>query len=273
MPQSSPAGGGTRGFGPFVTLRTATRPDGTVDRWESRWYRKHQAGDATGTTWWAPRSRSWWIGVLFAVGSLLFALGSALPAWRTVSPLDDAVCLFVGSLFFTSAGLLQYREAVDAGPTVPGRRRRLLIVWEPGRIDWTATVVQLAGTLFFNVSTAHATVVDLTATAADREVWRPDVFGSACFLVASGLAWFEVCHGWGTWRPRSTSWQLTLLNLVGSVAFGASAVASYVVPATGDLRNAELSNAGTFVGSVCFLAGALLLLRERTEGRTLAPVG
>jgi len=27
------------------------------------------------------------------------------------------------------------------------------------------------------------------------------------------------------------------------------------------------------VGSVCFLAGALLLLRERTEGRTLAPVG
>jgi len=38
-----------------------------------------------------------------------------------------------------------------------------------------------------------------------------------------------------------------------------------VVPATGQIRNAELSNLGTFVGALCFLAGAVLLLPERTE--------
>jgi hypothetical protein len=38
-----------------------------------------------------------------------------------------------------------------------------------------------------------------------------------------------------------------------------------ISPATGQLRNAERSNLGTLIGSVCFLAGALLLLPERTE--------
>ena len=48
--------------------------------------------------------------------------------------------------------------------------------------------------------------------------------------------------------------------MVGSVAFGVSAIASYVVPASGDVWNAELSNLGTFAGAVCFLIGAILLL-------------
>ena len=44
-----------------------------------------------------------------------------------------------------------------------------------------------------------------------------------------------------------------------------SAVAGYISPSTGQLHNAELSNLGTFIGALCFLAGALLLLPERTE--------
>jgi hypothetical protein len=106
---------------------------------------------------------------------------------------------------------------------------------------------------------------NLTAEAANRHVWRPDAVGSICFLVASLLAWFEVSHAWASWRPRLWSWWITLLNLLGSIAFGVSAVAGYISPATGDLRNAERANLGTFVGAVCFLIGALLLLPERTE--------
>ena len=48
--------------------------------------------------------------------------------------------------------------------------------------------------------------------------------------------------------------------MTGSVAFGASAIASYIVPASGDVWDAELSNLGTFVGALCFLVGAALLL-------------
>ena len=60
--------------------------------------------------------------------------------------------------------------------------------------------------------------------------------------------------------------------MLGSVAFGVSAVAAYIVPATGDTWNAELSNLGTFVGAVCFLIGAALLLPSRTA-RGAAQIG
>jgi hypothetical protein len=50
-------------------------------------------------------------------------------------------------------------------------------------------------------------------SAAHRHVWRPDVIGSACFLISSALAWYEVCHGWLAWRPRLWSWWVTLANL------------------------------------------------------------
>ena len=250
--------------GPFVTFVDHVRPDGVVARWDSRRHRKHLRASGVGSTWWAPQARGWWIAVLFAVGSLLFAVG-ALPGYASaVGARWDAVTFFIGSLFFTAAGFLTYREAVDASQQPPTTRRRFF-VFQPRRIDWWASAVQLAGTLLFNVSTGNALRVDLTATAAHQHVWRPDAFGSGCFLVASALAWFEVCHGWAAWDPRSWSWWITLLNLIGSVAFGVSAVAGYIDPATGQLRNAERSNLGTFIGALCFLAGALLLLPERTE--------
>jgi hypothetical protein len=96
--------------------------DGLVVRWESRRHRKHLDGrPPAGSTWWAPRSRGWWIAVLFAVGSLLFAVGSVPGYVTAVGARWDSVTYFIGSLFFTSAAFLTYREAVDSG--APGRGR------------------------------------------------------------------------------------------------------------------------------------------------------
>ncbi len=256
-----------KGFGPFITFVEYERPDGLVAQWDSRRHRKRRDPSSAGPegTWWAPRARGWWIGVLFAVGSALFALG-AVPGYAGwAGTRADSITFFVGSLFFTAAGFLQYRESVDSAGG--GRRRGLhrVFVLLPRQIDWWASGIQLLGTLYFNVSTANAVRVNLSEPAAQHHVWRPDAIGSICFLVASSMAWFEVCHGWVAWPPRSISWWITFLNLVGSVAFGVSAVASYIVPATGQLRNAELSNLGTLVGALCFLAGAILLLPERTS--------
>jgi hypothetical protein len=64
-----------------ATFVDRVRPDGTVVRLGSRRHRKHQK-PAAGSTWWAPRARGWWIAVLFAVGSLLFALG-AVPGYAS----------------------------------------------------------------------------------------------------------------------------------------------------------------------------------------------
>ena len=237
----------------------------TYNTREFRRHRKHQKA-AVGSTWWAPTARGWWIAVLFAIGSLLFALGS-VPAYSSaVGDRWDTVTYFIGSLFFTSASFLSYREAVDAAPGPRHLPRRRFLVYQPGRIDWWSTAVQLAGTLYFNVSTGVAVVSGLSAQAAHRHVWRPDAIGSVCFLVSSALSWYEACHGWLAWRPRSWSWWITLANLIGSVAFGVSAVAGYVNPVTGQVHNAGRASTQTLIGAVCFLIGALLLLPERTSG-------
>ena len=174
----------------------------------------------------------------------------------------------VGSLFFTSAGFLQYLEVANAPRRADherGQQRWRLFTFEPRRIDWWAVVIQLLGTLLFNRNTFRAMVSGLDPNLTAQEVWRPDAVGSICFLVASLLAYAEVCGAWFAWRPQSISWRIGLLNLVGSFFFGVSAVASYVVPATGEVRDEMWTNLGTFLGAVCFFVGALLLLPERTE--------
>jgi hypothetical protein len=91
-------------------------------------------------------------------------------------------------------------------------------------------------------------------------VWRPDALGSIAFLVASALACLDVRRAGRHAPGHRVAWWVTTANMTGSIAFGVSAVAAYVVPATGELRDAELSNLGTLVGALCFLVGAGLLL-------------
>ena len=171
---------------------------------------------------------------------------------------------FAGSLFFTSAAALQYLESVNVD-----RRRLRVFAFEPGRIDWWATVIQLAGTLFFNLSTFHALQTSLSTGQEDRLIWRPDAFGSICFLVASALAWVEVCGVAIRGPRRQVEWWIVAVNLAGSVAFGVSAVAGYVVPATGDDLDLAAANVTTSVGALFFLVGAVLLLVEAAHA--LAP--
>ena len=270
QPPPGYASGPTGGLGPFVSRQELVRADGTRVVWESRWHRKHprpDAGGSRGSTWWAPGALAWWIGVLFAVGSACFALGALPPYADGVGTNADNLTYFVGSIFFTTAAFLQYFEAATTSPRLDvGTRRRFRRLFEVQhtRIDWWASLIQLLGTLWFNRTTLSAFVVGLGASSSHHPVWRPDALGSICFLVSSWLAWAEVCHGRFAWRPDDISWWITLLNLVGSIAFGVSAIASYVKP-NGQLVSLALTNLGTFVGAICFLGGAVLLLPERTR--------
>jgi hypothetical protein len=59
--------------------------------------------------------------------------------------------------------------------------------------------------------------------------------------------------------------------MVGSIFFMASAIAAFVRPATDDVVSATIDNAGTFLGAVCFLWGAWLLLVELTKPESSTP--
>lgn len=188
----------------------------------------------------APR----WTGGLFAAGSTCFLVAPLPAVAQAVGEVVDAVVFFVGSLLFTAAAALQWL------PLGASRTR-----------DWWSSTWQLAGTLFFNATTFRALSTPTESADYNRVVWRPDAFGSVCFLVSGVLAYLVVTGSLRRRPPRTTPGRMAVVNLVGCVAFGVAAVASYVVPAGSEPLDADLANTTTAAGALCFLVGALLLLR------------
>ncbi|MEU4694004.1 hypothetical protein [Actinoplanes sp. NPDC023714] len=180
----------------------------------------------------------------FAIGSLCFLIGPLDVYAGLVGATADAVTFFAGSIFFTAGGALQVRHAVT-------------------RADRWAAWIQSAGTLFFNVSTFRALQVVVADPDYDRLVWRPDMFGSICFLVSGVIAYRAA--GRRGWQPA--------VNLLGCVFFGISALAAYVLPsAAGAEVSATAANVNTSLGAACFLACAVPGLSSgRSDARARAP--
>ena len=172
--------------------------------------------------------------LLFAAGSLCFFVGPFPGYVDLVGPQADAATFFAGSILFTAGG------AVQSWLAFPDRHQR-------GRADWWAAIVQSAGTLFFNVTTFRALTTALSNPDYDRLVWRPDALGSICFLVSGTIAFVAATRRW--WQPT--------VNLAGCVLFGISAIAGYVVPATGSVLDLAAANWNTAAGAACFFACAV----------------
>jgi hypothetical protein len=270
------------GPGFFTTRAVWTDARGELRRWESRRARKssprlnpHKQGTLAGS-FWHPRAMSWWIGVLFMIGSACFAVPSVTHFADAMGAEAAAITYFIGSIFFTSAGYLQFFESVNAAREAAwagadhtrrvqsgraGRPRLVPFGWQPRHVDYWATLIQFVGTLYFNGTTFHALDLSLQGSQYDTAVWRPDAWGSLCFLVASYLALAEVCHSFWRFRGSGVGWWIAALNMIGSIAFGVSAVGAYeAVP--GQYLNFTLARVGTLVGAVCFFIGATLLLPE-----------
>jgi hypothetical protein len=212
-------------------------------------------------------------GLGFAVGSTLFAVGVPLSLMASLPPTVGTAVFFAGSIFFTTAAFLQLVLSTDELPALVHRADEaswFAHLVRPRTVDWTASAIQLAGTLWFNVTTFRA-LLDAAGTghATAQAVWKPDAFGSIAFLVSSALAFAPEVRRRRHGHVRDRSWAIAALNLVGSVFFGLSAVGAYTLTSTEELLSSWWSNAGTFAGALCFLVGALLLI-PRAPGRDAA---
>ena len=203
---------------------------------------------------------------LFMVGSACFVAGSVPAYANAVGGTVDGITYFVGSIFFTSASFCQLVQSQSPATTgvdavaqhVPAEVR--LLGWLPHDRNWLAAASQFPGTLFFNISTFAALTHNATAAESDRYVWRPDLFGSVLFLVASTYGILAVSRHFLSAETASLPWWIAWINMLGSVLFMASALASYVLPSADEVVNTRISVAGTLFGAVCFLVGAALML-------------
>lgn len=260
---------------PFVTRRhTTVGGRGVV--WQSRPHRKgldleHRAGHAAIRPFWHWAGYSWSIGALFAVGSFLFGLASVLslvPAATTgVSAFAVNVIYFLGSIPFTMAAFLQLVQSANASD-IPGEQaaeregRVVLVGWHPRNAGWLSSFTQFVGTVAFNANTFDAVINPRSWLVKDVAIWVPDFFGSILFLVSGYLAFIEICHRYWSWRPRSLSWQITFINLLGCIAFMISAVLAFYPPGPEAAWIVPASTLNTLAGAVCFLIAALLTCRE-----------
>jgi hypothetical protein len=189
----------------------------------------------------------------FAIGSLFFLVG-ALPFYAEwAGAVGVGVTFFAGSLWFTAAGFIQLR--------LSGRRLPRGQANRADRADWWSAAVQFAGTLLFNLSTGAALAAAIAAPDDIGAGWRPDAWGSLAFLVSSALAVAATRERLALWDREARTWHGTWLNMIGSIAFAASAVGAYVSPRTDDLVSLFWANLGTMLGAVCFFTAAVLSRR------------
>ena len=178
-------------IGAPATFVDRVRPDGVLVRWESRHHRKHQK-PAVGSMWWAPGARGWWIAILFAIGSLLFAIGSVPGYTSVVGAVGDTVTYFIGSLFFTTASF--FPTGRRSTPPRWQSRAPAFFVYQP-RAD--RLVGDRGATRRDRVLTWHrAGLVMACPRRRSAGVWRPDAIGSVCFLVPARWLASSATAGW-----------------------------------------------------------------------------
>ncbi|KAA0105166.1 hypothetical protein [Mycolicibacterium sp. P1-5] len=186
----------------------------------------------------ATLSRQCW---LFAVGSAFFA-AATVPGFSAVAGAGAANWLcFVGSWFFTAAAGMQ-----------------LMLAKPSSKLEWLSAAIQFAGTVLFNISTGAAVLAHATGVRR-HYVWAPDAMGSIAFLVSAALGVVAATIAIGLIVLGSRDWQAEWINMIGSIAFGVSAIGAFV-RRTGITEDELLANLGTFLGALCFLAAALLVL-------------
>ena len=206
---------------------------------------------------------------LFMVGSACFVLGSVPAYLDAVGGWVDGVTYVVGSLFFTTAS---YGQLVQAQSPGDDRRRRGHASTVPrprAAAGLAAARPQLAGR--GRPVPRHAVLQRQHRRRADPQRDRGRVGPvrlAAGPLRVDALPRVERvrrARGLGPvpHRPAAVRcpWRIAWLNMLGSVLFMASAIASYVAAEhRRAARRARVAVAGTFVGAVCFLVGAALML-------------
>lgn len=272
---------------PFEDTRATYRsPEGYRHVWESRRNRKGR-GHRLFSPWpisrlkkspwlrfWAPWRLSWWVAVVFTVGSALFtlaAVASLLPALfggQSTAALVSASSYFVGALLFTASIYLQVLEGLNAADYIDTvKEERLenefrLFAWEPRSLAFTAPFVMLIGSLFFNVETTLAVGEELEWFKAPFLASLTSLAGAVLFTVASYLQLIEVCHHYLCGRVGEISWWVTMFFVVGSAGFVVGSVFGFGVLGLSSPADALIVQVGFLQGSFFFLVGSYLMLPE-----------
>ncbi len=276
------------GVGPFETRMVYRLPDESEYVWESRRNRKGrgakeasgQAESATFTQeprkenpwlkFWAPHRISWWVTILFFVGSALFILGAVAALFPEIfrGSIDVSAFYFVGALVFTIGVYVQLLEAINQKSYIDTNLRDEptkkfdWFAWQPGRLSFLEAFVLLVGSALFNIETTLALAERLSWIEITYLIGLTSLTGSVLFVAGTYLQLVEVCHEYLCWRPHEISWWVAVLSFLGCVGYLVGSVIGLDVPGLVSPSEPLLVKLSFLQGSVFFAAASYLMLPE-----------
>lgn len=247
------------------------------------------------STWKFRRTLSYWVGVLYCEGSILFTLGAGFSLFRKTDDLGmvsgysepwGLVAVdgpyFVGGICFTIGSWFGVLKLINVGNE--GSMKFMI----HGRAHWRQLkqyvsaeaifiyVGYLIGALFFNVMTITPYVPALHKCCAYWTVHFTALIGGFMFAVAGFI---EFLHNDGfKFRLKSIYWWSAFLNFVGGVLFLVAGLGYMFNVSDGKTWSEQTSFwvicCTYFVGSSLYWVGsflALLLWKDEQFGLTAAP--
>ena len=212
-----------------------------------------------------PNILTFWVGILFTIGSFCFILGSLFQLyWLQLGQFLINLTFFIGSIFFTTAAYGQLLLAINANLvnyTSISKKKRDWRWWARGvrSYGFASAFSQFIGTILFNFNTFDAMQNLNKAISEELLIWVPDFIGSILFLISSFFAWLEIRNDGFVKSFISFTWWIVWLNIFGSIFFQASAIYGFIDPKTNTLIDANLSILYTLFGAICFFIAAIVL--------------
>ncbi len=229
-------------YGLAVPIHIVGSRRGTPIEWNTRWHRKHRDDVGVG------RSVSWWLALLFTVGSVLFVVGGV----ATIASADRPAAWLnlIGSIAFSGGAVLAVVEAADAALRL-GVKRTLGGLWSTA--GGRASLVQVVSAAVpFQIAMIVATISDLGWVTTDVWLWTPSTVGSIGFVIAGIIYLHEA-------RPAADiGTRAAAANLAGSGCFLVGSLAGYLAQGPIEIPGNDFANPVFLAGSLLFLAGSVL---------------
>lgn len=229
-----------RRYASGALVHAHTVRNGRSIEWNARWHRKRRTNDRG-----VELSVSWWLALLFSVGSVLFVVGGV----ATISNMDRLAAWLnlVGALGFSIGAVLAVIEGTDAAERL--RLPGVAGLWATA--GGRAALVQFVSAAgFFQVAMVTGMLANVGWVTEDLWLWTPSTIGSIGFVVSSVISVQEA-------RPAADiGTTAAVANLAGSVCFLLGSLSGYLAQGPIDLPANDFANPVFLAGSVLFVAGS-----------------
>jgi hypothetical protein len=269
-------------LGPFYTRIVYLLPDGSQRVWTSR---RHRMGLALARparlvltlnrtlsparAIWLPSRLSWWMGIGYLLGCLIFLVAVCLQLGSWLSRAGCYWCYFAAALAFTAANYCGLVSALNARDDLRDHPRGVRSYrWWGFRVDRVGYLISFAfvvASLMFLVRALgqvlmapHWPWVSVVSTVLT-------VVGSAVFFVATGVEVREVRVRSVWWEPRNLAWWRAVFSFLGCAGFVLGALAALAASLLPPALGTTGSNVAFLVGAGLFLLGSYLILPELAQ--------